>query len=166
MQAIRRFLLEPYLPLWRYCLLAFPLALIPSVAIYGAAESIARALGADLSRLRPPDHEVTLFSAFGIIVFAPAVETLLLAGGLSILQKFFSLRVHAAVASAVAWGIVHGLQGPLWFFGVVWSFFVFSCAFQAWRKWGFGRAYLAAAVPHALINLTAFAMTSLSQAHS
>jgi hypothetical protein len=49
---------------------------------------------------------------------------------------------------------LHALLDPLWFFGTVWSFFVMSCAFLGWRKCSYRRAFIAASVPHVLINLT------------
>jgi hypothetical protein len=161
MQAIRRFLLEPRPPLWRYCLLAFPLALIPSLTLSILAFAVAGALGAEVEHLKPPRHDATITTAFGFIIFAPVIETLLLAGGIFIIKKCTSRTLAIAVVSALAWGSLHAMVGLLWFFGTVWSFFVFSCAYLVWRKWGFGRAYLAAAVPHALINLAAFGAIAL-----
>lgn len=89
---------------------------------------------------------------FGAVVFAPVFETFMLAGLLGVLLST-SLRPTACAAiSAVLWGGFHGLFGALWFFGTAWSFFVFSCGYISWRRASFRHGFLAAAVPHALVN--------------
>ena len=45
----------------------------------------------------------------------------------------------------------------LWFVGTAWSFFVFSCLYLTWRRVSFRHAYVAALVPHMLINGTVMA---------
>jgi hypothetical protein len=162
MQKVRRFLLDPRPPLWRYCLLAFPLALVPSLTLAILAFTVAVAFGVDTAHLQPPHRDATINTALNLIVFAPVIETLLLAGGIYILKKCITKSIAIAFVSALAWGSLHATVTLILFFGTVWSFFVFSCAYLAWRKWGFGRAYIAAAVPHALINLTAFGVIVLS----
>jgi hypothetical protein len=71
MRAIGRFLFEPQEPLWRYCLLAFPCALIPSIMLAVLAEVIARTLGADATRLQPPEHSATLAHGFSVVLISP-----------------------------------------------------------------------------------------------
>jgi hypothetical protein len=83
-------------------------------------------------------------------------ETLLLAFVLNILSNWIKPKLPVAAISALLWGGLHGLYAPIWFFGTVWSFFVFSCAFLAWRERSFRAAFVAAALPHALVNLTVY----------
>jgi hypothetical protein len=90
-----------------------------------------------------------------VILFAPVAETLLLALGLKALSAMTQRTSLIVTASAVAWGGLHAISGALRLFGPAWSFFVFSCAFLAWRKKSFGQAFLAATVPHALCNASA-----------
>ena len=154
MNATRALLFDTSMPLWRYCLLAFPIALLPSLALFASANVILRALGVDPDHFQAPQIHATVLDAFGATVFSPVTETLLLAGGLRILSNFSKRKLPLAVASAVAWGCLHALFGALWFFGTVWSFFVFSYAYLTWRERRLARAFTVAAVPHALINLT------------
>lgn len=65
---------------------------------------------------------------------------------------------HDAGASALAWGGLHAWFHPLWFFGTVWSFYVFSLGYLAWRPVSYKHALGAAAVPHALVNASALLM--------
>lgn len=158
LQSIRKFLLEPSLPLWKYVLLAFPLALVGSCVLFGTALLVAIAAGLNVGALLPPDRAATFSEILGTLVFAPVTETLILAGLVKLLSLGISRPAAIAACSAVLWGLFHGYFGALWFFGTVWSFFVFTCAYLAWRKNSFGHAFAAAALPHALINATAMAL--------
>jgi membrane protease YdiL (CAAX protease family) len=152
---VREFLFVPRVPLWRYCLLAFPAALIPSLVSVSVAFGIFSILGANLAAIAAPDRSATAGEVFGAVVFAPIVETLLLAALLRALSALITQTLLIALASAVVWGCLHALFGFLWFFGTAWSFFIFSCGYIAWRRISFRHAFIAAAVPHALINSTA-----------
>jgi hypothetical protein len=152
LQTLRTFLLAPDMPLWRYCLLAFLLSDIPAFILVGAIHGIFALAGLDTFGLSGPDRRATLGEAFGVILFAPVAETLLLALGLKALSAMTQRTSLIVTASAVAWGGLHAISGALRLFGPAWSFFVYSCAYLAWRKKSFGHAFLAAAVPHALGN--------------
>lgn len=156
MHRLLRLLLRPDIALWRYCLYAWPLAIIPSVCFVLAARFTVEAFGRNASAYSAPARDVTLGSVFGGVVFAPVVETLLLAGLLRLLSFISLTPALVAAVSAVLWGCFHALFGALWFFGSAWSFFVLSCGFLAWRPISFKHGFLAAAVPHVLVNSTAY----------
>jgi membrane protease YdiL (CAAX protease family) len=154
----RFFLGEPEnLSPWRYGLRAYPMALIPSFIILGIVLVVLKLAGIDPFTLKlPPAPRRTIGGLFVLVVFAPVFETFLLAFVLNILTNWIKPRLVCAAISAVFWGAIHGLSAPIWFFGTVWSFFVFSCAFLAWKERSFWAAFAAASLPHALINLTMF----------
>lgn len=154
-------LLSPKVPLWRYSLEAWPIALIPSVLLFVLASGLLALAGVSLESVAPPAREVSVSTFLGVVIFAPIVETLVLIGGIKILGSISSRHAAVAMMSALAWGFFHGIFGALWFFGTVWSFFVFSCAYLAWRSQSFKAGFIAASVPHALINLTAMCMLLL-----
>lgn len=132
-----------------YALRACFIALIPSMALGAAAFWMARLVGLDPAL--PP--EATGWTGFvGAVFIAPALETLLLVAGIHLIARFMRQWAGIALVSAVAWGLLHGLVAPIWFFGTVWSFFVFSSAYLAWRPVSAKSAFLAAALPHALLN--------------
>jgi hypothetical protein len=158
------FLLTPTDPLWRYCLFAFALALIPSIALFSFVYGALMIAGIDISAIKPPERSATPGEVFGTILVAPILETFLLAFGIRILRRFISNVVVVAATSALAWGALHGIVAPLWFFGTAWSFFVFSCAYLVWRERSFWHAFSAAAFPHSLINLSAMASVALDKA--
>ena len=157
--ALQRFLFHPGGPLWRYCLLAAPLAIIPSIISTAIICALLETLGVNTSALLPLGPEHTFKGFFGVVVGAPVIETFLLAWTISILSSFNKGRIFVAAGAAILWGALHALGGVLWFFGTAWSFFVFSAAYLAWRQTSFKHAYMAAAITHALVNLTAMLLT-------
>jgi hypothetical protein len=58
-------------------------------------------------------------------------------------------------------GAAHGLVAVSWFFGTVCSFFAYSYAYLYWSGRSLRQAYVAACVPHMLINLTGMILVSL-----
>ena len=150
---LRSFLFAaPAMPLWRYVLLSAPLALIPSIVLYQSVEWILIFFGVDVASMRPSGTIATPGAYFGVIVFSPIAETFILAYMLTVLSSSSLRRIWVVVIAAISWGCLHAIFGRLWFFGTVWSFFVFSCAYLVWRQVSFRKAFLAAALPHVLIN--------------
>ncbi len=155
MRSIVKRMLEPGISYRRYVLSAYPLALLPSILLVALAYGAVNALGVNSEHIAAPGREVSAGELLGVVVFAPVVETFLLAVLLWFLSLLSRNFVFVATISALLWASLHATYGALWFFGTVWSFFVFSCAYLAWRNASFVRAYFAAALPHMLINLTA-----------
>jgi hypothetical protein len=120
--------------------------------IFTAAYLTLTQLGINVDLLSPPERPVTFGEVFGAVVVSPITETLLLGLMLAMVSKLSSRVPLVAFAAAMFWGALHGAFGAMWFFGTAWSFFVFSCAYLHWRQLSFGKAFLAASVPHALIN--------------
>ena len=152
MRRLLGFLLRPEISLGRYSLCLAPLALIPSALFYSLARFFAETAGMDVAAHAAPTSEVTFGNVFGAVVFAPVFETFTLAGLLKVLLSTSLRPAVCAAISAVLWGCFHGLFGALWFIGTAWSFFVFSCGYISWRRASFSQGFLAAAVPHALVN--------------
>lgn len=92
------------------------------------------------------------------VVQAPVLETFLLALFLTIAGRLLRRAWVLAAVSAVLWGLLHGSISPLWFLPAGWSFFVYSCSYLAWRRHSLTHAILAAAIPHALVNLASVAL--------
>lgn len=139
--------------LGRWCRLAWPLAQVPSILLVFAVVVTTSFDGSVSGRslMRGPGG---LSDFVRPVLLAPLVETLILAVGMWLLTGRVKRNGWAALISAVIWGVAHGLNHWLRFFGVVWSFFVFSCGWLAWSRISLWRGFVAAAVPHFLINLT------------
>ena len=151
-------LLDPVYPQWRYCLLLVPIALVPSACLFLAASHAFGLAGADTTSMSPPALVLSAGEFFGVVVFAPVVETYVLAGFIGLLARAKFGPLSMVLMSALLWGCLHAVFGLLWFFGTVWTFAALSSAYIAWRRVSFRRAYVAAFVPHVLINLSVFAL--------
>ena len=87
-----------------------------------------------------------------LVVFAPLVETLIMAACRELLLRF--MPPAAAIAfSAIGWGVAHSLLAPAWGLVIWWPFLIFSTLYVTWSK----RSVLAgigiAFTVHALQNL-------------
>lgn len=135
----------------RYIRRAWLIGLIPSLLIATALEAaglLTDQTGLDMLR-RMPAGEMLL----AVLVFAPVVETLLLALTLFILRRFIRRPLGQAAAAAGIWGLLHLSNGPMSPLIIAWPFFVFSVAYQAWRPRGWLRAFTVVTAIHFLQNL-------------
>ena len=87
-----------------------------------------------------------------IALFSPIVETMIMAGVLSVLLRLLA-PWQAVVASALLWGIAHSLSSPWWGVVIWWPFLIFSTLYVTWRPHGFWRAAALVAAVHILQNL-------------
>ena len=102
---------------------------------------------------RPPEFQMTgMMAIFGMVVFSPIVETLVMGAVLLVLLRLFSPTV-AILASAIGWGIVHSLIAPVWGLTIWWPFLVFSTLFVTWRERSLALAFALPICTHALQNL-------------
>jgi hypothetical protein len=150
--------MEPHGSLSGYCLVAWNVALIPSVLIVAVVHLLFVHAGVDTSPLQKPAVDPQTRSLWIALVAAPVLETLALGGVLRLLEFATARRQVLALLSALAWGGAHAWFHPLWFFGTVWSFYVFSRGWLAWKPVSYKHAFAAAAVPHALVNSSALLM--------
>ena len=89
---------------------------------------------------------------FMVEVFAPIVESLIMAAVLELLLRIVPPR-WAIALSAIGWGVAHSLQAPTWGLVIWWPFLIFSALYVTWRQRSkLGAIGIAAAV-HALNNL-------------
>jgi len=141
-----------------YCLIAWPLALVPSIILAALAYAVISGAGADMAAVQRPMRDIAQRKLWIALLAAPIVETLLLALGLKLISLVTKRREAIAITSALAWGALHASFYPIWFFGTVWSFYVFSRGYLAWRPVSVKHALGAAAVPHALVNSSVLLM--------
>ncbi len=90
---------------------------------------------------------------FMLVVFAPLVETLIMA---AVLELMLRLRVPPGAAillSAAGWGIVHSIQAAGWGLVIWWPFLIFSTLYVTWSKRGIWTGVGIVFAVHALQNL-------------
>ena len=104
-------------------------------------------------QLKGPDFPIKGWPAlFALVVFAPFVETLIMAALIWLFERFLP-TTGAIAASAVAWGAFHSSQALGWGLVIWWPFLIFSTLYVVWRQRGFWTGIGVAAATHALQNL-------------
>lgn len=131
----------------------WPVIMLPDVITGTLAQLVAYMLRGKVVQSLP-DHTNSFGSALLSIIVAPIVETLLLCLWIETATHFKLKKIRIAVIAGVVAGLFHAIFSPTWFFTTAWGFFVFTCAYLAWRPTSFPKAFTAAAVPHALNNAT------------
>lgn len=101
---------------------------------------------------KPEFGETGLLALFLLVVFAPAVETLIMGGVIEVLRRLMRPR-WAALVSALGWGAAHSWAAAIWGLVIWWPFLIFSSLYLVWRERGWGAAMLVAGLTHALHNL-------------
>lgn len=103
--------------------------------------------------LATPDFALRGTTVFLLLVlFAPLVETLIMAAVLSVLARFVSPTL-AVLLSAALWGVAHSLQAAAWGLVIWWPFMIFSTLYMVWRERSVLAALGVVTATHALQNL-------------
>jgi hypothetical protein len=150
------FLFNTRIPFWKYVIRMGLLSLLPSLLLAGlltAAGVITE--GNSPSFAIPEEAPPELFYPFLVVGFlfcSPVFETIALGFTLWALSHVTQDFIKRALMAAVIWGILHSIQAPAWGLVVWWPFFIFSCAFLAWRRVSWVHAFLAAALLHFIQN--------------
>ncbi len=119
-------------PIWLYILRAGLISLVPSLVVAFALAWVGLANEQTLPQF---DKEVgAAFLFVGTVIVSPVLETLVLPLGLWLFSFVTRRPVLQALGSCVLWAILHSLWAPAWGLGVIWPWFVFSCAYLAWRR--------------------------------
>jgi hypothetical protein len=127
-------------------LVGWPLALLPSLALSVVVNAL-------LPQVAGPSFNAKGQAVFALlVVFSPVLETLIMAGVLSVLLRLVS-PTRAILASSVGWGIAHSLAAPSWGLVIWWPFLVFSTLFTVWRDRSLWLALAIPAAVHMLQNV-------------
>ena len=142
-------LFDNQIAIWKYVLRTGLISLVPSLII-----TMILGLTGVITHETAPKFEGPAIGLFlGLIIIAPPLETLLMAGGLRLLSFITKRQILLAVFSAFIWAVIHSLEAPVWGLGVIWPFFVFSCCYLSWRRHSWWRAILVTSCVHAFQNI-------------
>lgn len=89
---------------------------------------------------------------FMLVVFAPVVETFIMAGFLTLFLRFMKPQ-YAIALSSIGWGVAHSLQALGWGLVIWWPFLIFSTLYVVWRQRGVMAGIAVVACTHAAQNL-------------
>ena len=104
-------------------------------------------------QLKGPEFPMKGWMAlFALVVFAPLIETLMMAGLIWLFERVLPTSA-AILASAIAWGAFHSTQALGWGLVIWWPFLIFSTLYVVWRQRGFWTGIGVASATHALQNL-------------
>lgn len=143
---VRQSLVQTQSPL-RAILLGWPTVTIPALVLAWLTTLLFP------SGAHPAFGPVNPVMFFLITVFAPVVETLIMAFFLELMLR---LRIPPAVAvgaSAIGWGLAHSYQAIAWGLVIWWPFLIFSTLYVVWRERSYLWALLIPMAVHALNNL-------------
>jgi hypothetical protein len=136
---------------WKYIVRAGLISLVPSLLVSFVVASVGLGNEENLPQFAEEVGAGALFVS--LVIVTPAVETLLLGLGLWLLSFATRRPLRQALGSCVLWGVLHSLLAPAWGLVVAWPFFVFSCAYLAWRQRSWWHAVGAACGIHMFQNL-------------
>jgi hypothetical protein len=131
---------------WLAIIIGAALTLIGSVVLAMISKAIAPELPTPAFPMKGP------LAVFMLVVFAPVLETLIMAGFLAIFLRFVR-PATAILLSAAGWGVAHSLEALGWGLVIWWPFLIFSTLYVVWRQRGFLAGVGVAAATHALQNL-------------
>ncbi len=131
---------------WLAILIGWALSILGSLAL-------AAIFAALMPQLKGPEFPMKGWGAlFALVLFAPFIETLIMAGLIWLFERFLP-TAGAIIASAIMWGVFHSLQAIGWGLVIWWPFLIFSTLYVVWRQRGFWAGIGVAAATHALQNL-------------
>ena len=87
-----------------------------------------------------------------LVLFAPLVETLIMAAALEVLLRFVRPAIAIALSS-IGWGLAHSWVAPAWGLVIWWPFLIFSTLYVTWSRRSAWAAVGIVFCVHALHNL-------------
>lgn len=147
-------LISSDIPLWKYCLIAYIVALLPSVLLLNIESLVLSFFKIKLTM--PPLHESTWKTFVKGSLIGPVIESLLLILTIKCIKKFITINFKIAIIAGIIWGLLHGVASPFWIGNTAWYFFIFSIAYCTWLPKSASKAYIATTIPHIMINISAF----------
>lgn len=136
---------------WKYILRAGLISLVPSLLVSFLIAAVGLGNEETMPHFDRAAGSVVLFVM--VVVASPVIETLVLGFGLWLLAFLTRKLLWQALGSSVIWAVLHSLAAPAWGLVVLWPFFVFSCAYLAWRRRSWWHAMGMACGVHMFQNL-------------
>jgi len=129
-------------------------SLVPSVAFAVVLLAILTPLGVPAHQMAPefkgPSPPVLFIE---VVLLSPIAETVAMSLGIMLISRLTKRPFVIAAVSAVVWAALHSAVALIWGLVILWPFFVFSCAYLAWRPQGWLKAVTMAACIHIFQNL-------------
>ena len=88
-----------------------------------------------------------------LVLFAPFIETLIMAAAIEVMLRLKIPPLAAIVLSAIGWGVAHSSAAPAWGLVIWWPFLIFSTLYVTWSKRSTWAAIGIVFAVHSLQNL-------------
>lgn len=150
------FITSQPLPMRKYIFCMAFISIVPSLLVAGLIATCGAFGETPGPHIEKTDFGGPILAGLVFIVLVaagPIVETLMMSLGIWILSLCTTRKVLIAILSAILWAALHALASPAWGLIVCWPFFVFSCAYLAWRQKSWLKAVWVVFCIHALQNL-------------
>ena len=157
MTRILSVLLTPTPPLWRYCIRAYAIAVVPVFAVAILAALVIVAFGASVPNHARP-WSVSPRGFIDLVIAAPLIETFGLALLVRLARVVTTLNWLAALLAGLGFAAFHLANSAANALGIIPLAFVMACSYLAWRQYSFGHAYWSAALIHFLNNSVVFGL--------
>jgi hypothetical protein len=131
---------------WLAILTGWALSIVGSLLLALLSKTLAPALPSPEFPMQGPVAFLLL------VIFAPFLETLIMAGFLSLFLRFMPAPA-AILLSALGWAAVHSYEALGWGLVIWWPFLIFSTLYVVWRQRGVWAGVGVATATHALQNL-------------
>lgn len=132
-----------------YCLKVAALSLVANLALSGAAQLAAHALGLPRSI---DNRSLTGAEIIGTLLLAPLVESVLLRAACALARTGTRAVWLPSLFIGVIAGLAHGALDGLRFFGPMASFTVFAWAWLRWHDARRAHGFMVLLLPHVLHN--------------
>jgi membrane protease YdiL (CAAX protease family) len=117
-------------PVRSYVWRAWLISIVPTLFIGIIAVGVVGSVGYEPPPINLPPGALIIVGLF----FAPFEESFIMWPILWFLKLLFRKPHWVALASAVIWGVLHGLHNVAQGVVIIWAFFVLSLCFLAWEK--------------------------------
>jgi membrane protease YdiL (CAAX protease family) len=88
-----------------------------------------------------------------LVLFAPFVETLIMAAAIEVMLRLRIPPTPAIILSSIGWGVAHSTAAPAWGLVIWWPFLIFSTLYVTWSRRSTATAIAIVFAVHALQNL-------------
>lgn len=127
-------------------LAGWALAFFPSLALSALTQVL-------LPQVERPEFTITGGTILLFVLFAPFVETLIMAAFIELMLRLKVPPAGAIIASAIGWGAAHSAMAPAWGLVIWWPFLIFSTLYVTWSKRSIAAGVLLVTAVHGLQNL-------------
>lgn len=106
-----------------------------------------------LSNMSSPNQVINLIDIFGMIIFSPIFETLIISFFVYILKHFIENILYTSIIIALFFAIIHSIIVDLWGYVIFSTFIIYSISYQVWYLKSKKHAFFISSSIHSGVNM-------------